>query len=740
MVRNYFLLLILFCSFHFKAQFAIARDTLSVIENGRVLKMPWANGINYANVSNIDLDGDNVKDLVFFDRVNQFGTGRFRCFLKRGLQGQVKYEPAQQFSYHFPQCSNWAVLLDYDCDGKEDLFCSTNPGIMVYRNVSTSAGPAFTLVKSLLYTDYGGSNGVSNLYASSVGVPGIADIDKDGDLDVLTFSPQGVLIQFHKNMSKELNYNCDSLIFKAQDLCWGKISESQCVVDLNQCLPKPALVRDADGDKVYHAGSCLMCMDSDGDNDEDLIMGDISCNTVHYVHNTGSVSNAFFSDTTMLYPNYPNKASTTVLKMNNFPCTYYVDVDGDQKRDLVATPNASGSENYKSVWYYKNTSLTSTVNFEYVQNNLLQDEMIEVGQDAFPVTIDYDNDGKKDLLIGTFGYYNNATLNARLTLYRNISTSAVPVYSLITRDYGGLGAQNLSNVMPTVGDIDGDNDVDILIGTSTGQIHWLKNTGGAGNPCNFSQFILNPFTFTTSSAVAAPQLFDLDNDNLLDLIIGTKNGRLAFYKNVGTSTAPAFSVMTNFLGGVDVKANPYLYGLDGYAVPYFYKEGGNTFAIVGSISGSLWHFSVPANPLTSFTLLTNAINSLNEGSQSAALYEDLDGDNKRDLMIGNGSGGLSYFCTTSPHVGISEISQIKTELSLRPNPAKDFVEIVLSDSFQSLRADIFDLSGRKVLSEDVSLSAPFINLSQLSAGLYVCKITALNEKGSSVLTKKLIRE
>ena len=30
------------------------------------------------------------------------------------------------------------------------------------------------------------------------------------------------------------------------------------------------------------------------------------------------------------------------------------------KKDLIATPSAFGSENYKSVWYYNNTSITPT--------------------------------------------------------------------------------------------------------------------------------------------------------------------------------------------------------------------------------------------------------------------------------------------------------------------------------------------------------------------------------------------
>ena len=705
------------------AQLPVARDTLTVLENGKVLRMPWANGINYANASNMDVNNDNVKDLVIFDRVNQFGTGRFRCFIKTGTAGQAKYRSDPGLSYYFPQCANWAVLMDFNCDGREDLFCSVNSGIKVYKNTSGSAGISFTLFKSLLYTDYGGANGISNLYASSIGVPGIADIDNDGDLDVLTFSPQGVLIELHKNMSKEMNYNCDSLVFKATDLCWGKISESQCAVTMNQCLSKPIRIEGATGEKAYHAGSCLMCMDSDGDADQDLIMGDVSCNTIHYVHNTGSPGSAYFTDTTALYPSYPVKSSSAQIRINNFPCTYYVDVDGDNKRDLLAMPNVAGTENYKSVWYYRNSSSTSTVNFQFVQNNFLQDEMIEVGQDAFPLLFDYDSDGKKDLLIGTFGYYQNSSLNARLTLYRNISASAVPVYSLITRDYAGLSAQNLSYVMPAAGDMDGDGDMDLLIGTLSGQVHWLKNSAGPGQVCNFSQFLPNPFTFTTSSAVAAPHIIDLNGDNLLDLVIGTKNGRLSYYRNTGTASVPAFSLITNYLGNVDVKGDPYLFGLDGYAVPYFYRDNGNLILLVGSISGAIWQYSVPANLQSPFSLLYAGLNGLNEGSQSAPLFEDLDGDGKRDLMLGNASGGLAYFSSSSPYVGVREEKVESLSFSLYPNPAGDLVYFQTETTYQEAQVTLCDTGGRKLLSKTISPATAWLDLAGLAPGIYLLNIS-----------------
>ncbi|MFO0982610.1 MAG: hypothetical protein U1E76_12900 [Planctomycetota bacterium] len=42
-------------------------------------------------------------------------------------------------------------------------------------------------------------------------------------------------------------------------------------------------------------------------------------------------------------------------------------------------------------------------------------------------------------------------------------------------------------------------------------------------------------------AHSGPQLFDLDGDQLPDLVVGNFRGTFQIYKNVGTSTAPAFA-------------------------------------------------------------------------------------------------------------------------------------------------------------------------------------------------------
>lgn len=726
-----------------KAQLFVASDTISVTDNGYVLKMPWGNGLNYSNFSNIDLNYDGVKDLVAFDRLNQFSVGRFRCFVKSGGPGSTTYTFNPGMAYAFPQVLNWATLVDYDCDGKEDLFCSASGGITVYRNTgNASSGLSFTLVSPLLYSYYfPGPSGYANLYASPVGVPGIADVDGDGDIDILTFSSQGVLIEFHQNMSKEAYNNCQHLdTFNLNTGCWGKIEENNCSVVMSQtCAFRPSPDYHPELQPL-HAGSCLTCIDYDNDLDQDLIMGDISCNNVQFMLNSGTPGNAVITDTTKLYPNYPNKNSTLQIRMNNFPCTYNVDVDGDSKKDLIATPNAFGSENANSVWYYKNTSSTNTLTLQFMQKNFLQDEMIEVGQNSFPVLFDYNADGKKDLLVGTYGYFNANSLKAQLALYENTGTAAQPSFSLITKDYAAISTKSLNYAIPAPGDIDGDGDTDILIGTSNGVVHWLKNTAGAGSACTFT-FLSAPFSFTPQSAVGAAQVFDIDKDGRQDIMIGGKNGAVAYYRNIGSPGSPSFSLVTNSFGNINVKGSSNLYGTDGYAAPHFYDDAGVTRVLVGSVSGQIFHYTVPAVITSSCILISSAANGINEGAQSTVWYEDINGDNKPDLFVGNAGGGLSFFSSKSPYAGINELKGDRSALvTIYPVPANDYLTVSVADlKVSKMNVEILDVLGKRIISVEINENIGYINLQDFSAGVYFVKVSVVSQSGAFSVAKKIIK-
>lgn len=728
-----------------KAQLPVGRDTIMVIENNKVLRSAWAGGLNFCQFYKLDINVDGKKDIVVFDKLNSFAYGAIRCFINTGTAGQANYAADGNYRSQFPTVDSWVHFYDYNNDGKEDLFTYVLGGIKVFKNTSVAGNLSFQLEKFRLRSDFNplGSPIMGNIYASGQSIPGFADIDNDGDMDILTFSSTGFKMEYHKNQSQELYGHNDSLVFDMVDYCWGDVSENNCSVTLNDCPIKIKFdeANNNSTEKVLHSGSCLMCFDRDNDGDQDLIMGDISCPEIIYLENGGTSANAHITDTTKLFPNYPLKASTQVIKFNTFPCTYNLDVDNDGKKDIVASPNDSYSENFTSVWYYKNTG-TTTNDFTFVKNNFLQDEMIEVGEGAFPLFFDNDNDGLLDLLIGNMGYYINNNNKTRLTLYKNIGTLAQPSYSLITRDFAAMSTytNSMYGLVPTAGDIDGDGDNDLLLGDTYGKIHWLENTAGAGNPCNFSIFKYNYFGISTVSSNAYPQLIDVDKDGLLDLIIGMQTGRLAYYKNTGTSTAPAFTNITNTFGNVNVRGNPSIY-LTGNCAPFMFNDGGTYKLLCGSTSGRLFYYdNIDGNLTGNFNRLDTNVNKIYEGMQSTLQFVDINGDGLRDLITGNYAGGLSFFSSKNP-IGIPEYGMDLEDLVLAyPNPAHHILTIQLKEINAPFSIELKDVLGKTIYEKHNNNSQTSINTSSFAKGIYILTVNVIGKATRASYNKKIIIE
>lgn len=742
---RYFLILFLNLSIVFccQAQLPIGRDTFSVYENGKLLKMPLAGGLNFCNFSSLDINQDGINDVVAYDKTTNNAYGRYKGFIKKGVAGQALFESAGELNTRFPRVDNWSILRDYNGDGKLDIFASYFGGIQVFKNISTlNAGLTFSLVTIQVLSNYNppNPNSIANLLVSSVSVPAIADIDGDGDLDILTFSQNGIMIEYHKNQSKELYGHADSLVYNLSNACWGRISENNCVMQFNQCPARPLPNELEDIEKTLHAGSCLMCFDRNNDGDQDLILGDISCNSIIYAENTGNAASAHLTDTTRMFPNYPNKNTTQRIRLNSFPCVYNLDVDGDNLNDLIAAPNTNGL-NFKSVWYYKNNGTVTNPDFQFVKDNLFQDEMIDLGQGCNPTYLDVDNDGKKDLIVGNNGYYLVNGTKAQLALYRNIGTLSQPAFSLVTRDYAALSTKNYLTISPTTGDIDADGDTDLLYCDNYGTLHWAENTAGAGNTCNFSIIKTNPFNVNTISSEGYPQLIDMDLDGKLDVMIGMRNGNIAYYRNTGTTSVPAFSLVTNTFGNIDCEGSILRYLNEGYAAPFFYRENNQLKLLLGNVEGRLFLYNVAAN-LSSVVLVASNLNNINEGEQATPLYEDIDGDGKRDLLLGNFSGGLSYFSSKKSAIGLAE-QQLKKGMfsSIYPNPTTTMLVVQLqTNAFAGAQVEVLNTMGQILRTEALPSMETTLELNELPSGIYLVKVKAKQQGQWIQQTHKLIKQ
>ncbi len=757
------LLVLLLTGFHsaFTQPFFKLNDSIPVkLETGFVTNA-WAGGINFGQVSAIDLDLDGKKDLFIFDRSGD----KVRTFIRKGAPGTVEFKYDPSYEQKFPQLNNWALLADYNCDGKEDIFCysSIGAGMDVYKNISSpSTGLQFEKVvtqqKSAYFPNASPSTVCGpvkrcNLYISPVDVPAICDIDNDGDLDIITFDLlNGSHMLYHKNMSKELFGSCDSLNFQIANNCWGYATESSqsnsyklfdtC---LNDGIPDPEFMRMLEGKNVNrHSGSAELCIDLDGDGDKEFIVGDISYNNLTALKNGGTPQHASFVAIDTAFPS--NNGNSIAVDITTFPAAYYVDIDGDGIRDLVVSPNATNaSENFNSFLYYKNNGADNYPIFEFKQNNLLQDQMIDVGEGAAPVLFDYNQDGLQDLFIGNYGYNTKTGLENKIALLKNTGTLNSPQFELITRDYANLSSSGFRSMVPAFADLDGDGDPDLIIGDYNGNVHYYRNIANAGAEPNFilAQAKLKSTNnrFIDVGDFATPQLVDVDKDGKPDLIIGGRSGILSYYRNTGTgTTTPVFDSVSLFFGEVNATQFGYT---NGNSYPAMFTENGTTKLLVGAQDGYLHLYdNIDGNLNGKFSLVDSAYLGIQQGTKSTPAAADLNNDGYMDLVVGNHEGGVSFYKGVKSMIGINDNYLIHFNFELFPNPANTSIAIKINqEPNKTYLVEIYNIMGQFISSHRLTNALLQIDTQTMSQGIYICKVFEIGNdqlKKTGALTKRFL--
>lgn len=742
----------------FSQPFMEWNDSIVVKIGASDLANPWAGGLNFIQASNIDMNMDGIKDLFMFDKTGN----KIRTFINNGTATAVDFKYNPYYETKFPKnLHDWTLLADYNCDGKEDIFSYSDiaGGFKIYKNTSTiPSGLQFTMVTALQYSIFNPPSGsLVNLYVSSADMPAISDIDNDGDLDIITFGLGASYMEYHKNMSMELYGTCDSLKFQMANRCWGYAAENAMSNDyqlFDTCLGNVSTPEFTPEDSTLrasrHAGSCQLCIDLDNDADKEFIVGDISYNNLTMLTNGGTPTDGSFVAIDTAFPS--NNTSTTALDLTIFPCAFYVDVNYDGVKDLVVSPSAANvSENFNSVVYYKNNGTNSFPVFQFQQANLLQDNMIEVGEGAYPAFFDYDNDGLKDLFIGNYGYWGASGYGHQIAQFRNTGTPTVPKYELVTRDYDGfdgtgspLSSLGIINMVPAFGDLDGDGDSDMMIGGYNGRIHYFRNIASAGA---LAHFVLIAANLQNSMGriidvgdYAAPQIVDMDGNGTNDLVIGSRNGKLAYYRHSGTTPIPVMDSITHFFGGVSTTLPFYL---TGYSYPHVFKQGSVTNMLVGTESGYIRRYNnIDGNLGGTFTMVDSTFLDIFQGSRVAPHGSDINGDGLMDLIVGNYEGGVSFYKGVTALTTSSLDNFIRFDFELFPNPANNSFTIhILNEENKIYVLEIYNLMGQSISSDKIFNNSITLHTENFSQGMYICKVSEINEKGqkqSGSLMKRII--
>ncbi len=490
---NYILLILLSVAHLLSLDFRINQDFGSITIDNISYTKPFLGGFNKPKIQWIDWDFDSDDDLFLLDE-----DGSIKYYKNMGnLNFQLM--DTQMFGI-----SNigWFYIGNFDNEIGYEL--------MVQDSINIDRILFYDIINNQLI-NMGNIYDINSEFVLSDGVmtPTFIDIDNDNDLDFFTGQMIGT-VTFYEN----LGLNDDMPIFELVSNFWEEIY-----------IVGSSLSR--------HGASALSFVDIDNDLDYDLTWGDYFQQSLYVITNIGTLSNPDM-DNINIINQFPINDPIVSAGLN-MPTFSDIDLDNDKDLFVTVLSGAYGYQLINNFYYYNYHNNT----YDYVTNEFLK--TIDLFSDIYPTFVDIDNDQDLDLFIGTDVDFNSFPYSGKVNFFENINNNSHPIWELVDPQF--LGGNIGNNLALSFGDIDNDNDYDLVVGDFNGYIQLFLNTGTSNNPeFVFHENILN----IDLSGYSVPKLFDINNDSDLDLIVGELNGNISLYRNIGSISEYVYELDDSF--------------------------------------------------------------------------------------------------------------------------------------------------------------------------------------------------
>ena len=281
---------------------------------------------------------------------------------------------------------------------------------------------------------------------------------------------------------------------------------------------------------TFGAGPNPTALDVDGDGDVDIVVGDAP-GTLRYFENNG----AGYTEVTGA-ANPFNTITLPVAGVVGYSTPERIDIDGDGDLDLImGLSGASGG----MILTFRNDGAGSWTQLTGAANPM---NGFDVGNFSDAAAGDFDGDGDDDIVVGAGG--SGAPNSGQLAYFQN-NGGVFTALTGVNNPFNGIDVGTYSS--PTGGDVDGDGDVDLMVGAGDGLGRTYLNNGagvfalaaGAANPLNGIDF--GSFSYVTMA--------DIDGDGFDDIIVGDGDGgdtRVFINSSTSSSTpAPTIQVTVN---------------------------------------------------------------------------------------------------------------------------------------------------------------------------------------------------
>lgn len=629
-----------------------------------------------------DLDADGLIDVVVGD-----WDGDLTYFRNTGASTSPAFGPPVTNGFGLSATSESARpdLVDVDSDGDFDLFVGTYGGQTVFfENVGNATAPAFAAPVK----DPFGLQDVGHQAA-----PALVDIDGDGDLDAVYgrdeyYEP--LVLFWNRGTATAPRFDAPTpdidTPFGLPDFeyesapAFGDLDgdgdldavigsyRGELLVMENGGTPKAPLFAAGNpfGVRGHDYDPDVTFADIDGDGDLDVFIVGSRSYEILFHENTGAPAAPKLAPVSTNPFGWSDVGFTAELS--------FADIDGDGDLDGFVGL-------YGGTRFYENTGTHTSPAFGAPIADPFG--LVAVGGDARHSFVDIDDDGDLDGLIGRdFGtvlFTNTGTPSAPLfappqtvpfglwcacrdfvdidgdgdldgvegsnqdtVVCENTGTPAAPAFGPPQMNPFGLEPVG-DRAAPTLADFDGDGDLDAFVAARYGVVAFFENTGSETSP-EFSGEFNEPFlpVSTTDVWYAGPALADIDADGDLDLLVGDGQGRVLYFENTGTPTAPAFapdSPNPFGLTSVDSDARLGLGDIDG---------DGDLDLFVGEDTGqTIWFENVGTPSAPAFGApVANPFGLTTVDNDAAPELVDIDEDGDLDLFSGQHDGTLVYFENT----------------------------------------------------------------------------------------------
>ncbi|MFQ5650467.1 MAG: FG-GAP-like repeat-containing protein [bacterium] len=597
--------------------------------DGQDIQFPFLGGFNAPRPQFVDIDGDSDLDL-FIQEENGTITrpGRLMFFDNTGTSTRFRWRWRTD-EYQGLDIGNWYKFVDVDHDGDFDLFTESPFALVRYwRNIGTASQAEFVLALDSLRDIEG------TLVNFDIGsLPELADIDCDGDLDLLVGrSAAGTITLFESKgldgaglpLFEEIAGN-----FQDISIIGEGTPGSAATMGRGNGVPTTAATRQ--NGVARHGSNALTVVDIENDQDPDIFWGDLFEDSIVFLANSGTCQQPEIHLTTRDFP------ISQPVRTGGFNAPRFADLDADGDLDLlvavlggVFSPIENLAENF---FFYRNVGSATRPAFAQISRQFIPN--LDLGSNTLPALVDIDADGDLDLFIGN--EVSPDTLDtARLLFFENQGKPNAPAFRLVNPDF--LGVNIGFNYAPAFGDIDADGDQDLFIGEWNGKLNFIENLGSP------HAFVMAPTQEEVTALIDgeikpidignnnAPALTDIDGDGDLDLFVGEFLGNLNFFENAGSATTPAFVFRSKDYAAIDVGlySTPVFSDLDADGDPDLLlgsEQNGVTFYRNTGSGGFIEQADLPLRVL----------------DRSAPAPADIDNDGDLDVLLGTAKGGLLFY-------------------------------------------------------------------------------------------------